>query len=121
VKIKVYVIDFETPRGLRKTIAYAAPLAVILGVATLVLATPQQWNTGQTLQASDLNKLAVLTNGSSKYSVGATASADRMTVAGASAVAGHARRAKPAGEVALQTCAAVRHANSISRRSISVV
>ncbi len=66
MKIKVYVIDFETPRWLRKVIAYGAPLAVILGAATLVLATPQQWSTGQTLQASELNKLAVLTNGSSK-------------------------------------------------------
>jgi hypothetical protein len=73
VKIKVYVIDCETPRWLRKTIACAVPLAVVLGAATLVLATPQQWTAGQTLQAIDLNKLSVVTNGSSKYSVGATA------------------------------------------------
>jgi hypothetical protein len=72
VKIKVVVIDFETPRWARKLAAFAVPLVIVLGLATVVFATPHQWKTSDTLQADDLNGLNVVTKGGVKYSVGAT-------------------------------------------------
>jgi hypothetical protein len=72
VKIKLVVIDFETPRWARKLAAFAVPLVVVLGLATVVFATPHQWKTSDTLQADDLNGLNVVTKGGVKYSVGAT-------------------------------------------------
>jgi hypothetical protein len=38
----------------------------------IVLASPQQWTTGQPLTATDINKLAVISNGTTQQSVGAT-------------------------------------------------
>jgi hypothetical protein len=72
MKIKVMVIDFETPRWLRKTIAYAVPMIGVLVAAGLAFAAPHQWNTNDPLKASDLNGLNVVANGTSRYSVGAT-------------------------------------------------
>lgn len=72
MKIKIIVLDFETPKWLRKAIAYGAPIVGVLVVAGIALAAPHQWKTNDPLAATDLNGLNVLTNGSTHYSVGAT-------------------------------------------------
>jgi hypothetical protein len=72
MKIKIVLIDFETPKWLRKTIAYGAPVIGVLIVGGLALAAPHQWNTNDPLKASDLNGLNVATVGTVRYSVGAT-------------------------------------------------
>jgi hypothetical protein len=73
VKIKVVVIDFETPRWARKLAAFGVSLVVVLGLATVGFATPHKWSSNDTLQADDLNGLNVVTKSGGKYSVGATA------------------------------------------------
>jgi hypothetical protein len=72
VKIKIIVLDFETPKWLRKAIAYGAPIVGVLAVAGIALAAPHHWSTNDPLTATDLNGLNVLTNGSTQYSIGAT-------------------------------------------------
>jgi hypothetical protein len=73
VKIKVYVIDFETPRWVRKGLAYGVPLIVVLGVAAVVVAAPVQWSTSETLTATKMNAITVITTDAGvSYSVGAT-------------------------------------------------
>lgn len=72
MKIKVYVIDFETPRWVRKTLAYVVPAIVVLGVAAVVIAAPVQWGASETLTQAKMNAITVVTNGSVSYSVGAT-------------------------------------------------
>jgi len=71
MKLKVVVVDLETPAWLRKTLAVAAPLVGILA-SGVVFASPKQWTTGQALTAQDLNALSVVTKGATQYSVGAT-------------------------------------------------
>ena len=72
MKIKIIVLDFETPKWLRKAIAYGAPIVGVLVVAGIALAAPHTWNTNDPLTAVDLNGLNRVTHGSTSYSVGAT-------------------------------------------------
>lgn len=72
MKIRVYVIDFETPRWLRRTIAWGVPLLAILGAASWVLASPTKFSAGQVLSHSALQTLNIATSGNARYSVGAT-------------------------------------------------
>jgi hypothetical protein len=72
VKIKIIVLDFETPKWLRKAIAYGAPIVGILVVGGIALATPHQWKSGDPLKSTDLNGLNRATNGTVSSSVGAT-------------------------------------------------
>jgi len=56
MKLKVYVIDFETPRWVRRLVAYVAPVVLVLGVAAIALAgNLVTWTDGQPLKAADLN------------------------------------------------------------------
>src|SRR5262249_8654816 len=72
MKIKVYVVDFETPKWVRKSLAYGLPILVILGVATAVVAMPHTFNTLETLSADNLNALNTIKADGGTYSVGAT-------------------------------------------------
>jgi hypothetical protein len=73
MKIKVYVIDFETPRWMRRVVAFVAPFVLVAGAVTVVVAAPQQWKTNDPLTAADLNKLSVFVGPTgARYSVGAT-------------------------------------------------
>jgi hypothetical protein len=72
VRLKVYVVDFETPKWLRRALAFGVPIVVIAFAVTVVIAAPQQWQTNDVLQASALNSLSVVTSNGSRYSVGAT-------------------------------------------------
>jgi hypothetical protein len=55
MKLKVYVIDFETPRWLRKLVAYAVPALMVSGVG-VAMALPVDFTAkgGQALKAADL-------------------------------------------------------------------
>jgi hypothetical protein len=73
MKIKVYVIDFETPRWARRLVAFAAPAVVLFGLAAVVIAAPTQFTSGAPLTHEALQSLnTVTTNAGAKYSVGAT-------------------------------------------------
>lgn len=72
MKIRVYVIDLETPRWLRRAIAWAVPLLAIVGGGTWVLASPTKFSQGQVLSHAALQSLNIATNGNAHYSVGAT-------------------------------------------------
>jgi hypothetical protein len=72
VKIKIILLDFETPKWLRKTIAYGAPLVGILVMGGIALATPHTWKMNDQLKSTDLNGLNQATNGTESSSVGAT-------------------------------------------------
>jgi hypothetical protein len=72
MKIKVYVVDFETPRWIRKGLAYGVPVMVVLGVATVVIASPVQWGASETLTQAKMNAITVLDVGGVQYSAGPT-------------------------------------------------
>jgi len=56
MKLKVYVVDFETPRWVRRVVAYVAPAVLVLGVAAIALAgNLVTWTDGQPLKSADLN------------------------------------------------------------------
>jgi hypothetical protein len=72
MKVKVYVIQFEPPRWVRRLALLGLPIAV-LGIATVVLATPPHtFQTGEVLKATDLNSINILRSGGKSYSVGTT-------------------------------------------------
>ncbi len=71
MKLKLVVVDIETPAWLKKTLRVAAPIAAI-AVSGVVIATPKKWNTGDPLTAVDLNHLTVMTAKCVAYSIGAT-------------------------------------------------
>ncbi|MFO0755802.1 MAG: hypothetical protein U0359_04895 [Byssovorax sp.] len=54
MKINVYTFDFETPRWLRKTIAYAAPIALVCGIGIAYADVPHHFQSGEVLKAADL-------------------------------------------------------------------
>lgn len=73
MRIKVYVIDVETPRWMRKVAAYGLPLAALVGIAAVVRAAPVQWGASETLTQAKMNAITVLTaDAGVSYSVGPT-------------------------------------------------
>jgi hypothetical protein len=73
MKIRVYVVDFESPRWLRRVLSFVAAPLLVAALVTIVAAAPQQWKTNDPLTAGDLNKLSVVTTAAgTRYSVGAT-------------------------------------------------
>jgi hypothetical protein len=57
MKLKVYVIDFETPRWLRKLAAWVAPMCFVLGGGVVLAAPPtlHTWAPSDPLKSTDLN------------------------------------------------------------------
>jgi hypothetical protein len=55
MKINVYTIDLETPRWLRKAIAYVAPVVLVCGAGIAYAKVPHTFQSHQVLTASDLN------------------------------------------------------------------
>ncbi|MBI4954635.1 MAG: hypothetical protein HY908_21600 [Myxococcales bacterium] len=63
MRIKVYALDFETPRWLRRTLAYALPFALVCGVGVVYASVPHTFTAGETLTAADLNANFVALDG----------------------------------------------------------
>ena len=64
-------IDLEVPEWVKKTLRIVVPVAAV-AVAGAVIAAPKQWTPGEPLKSLDLNGLSVLTNGTTRFSVGPT-------------------------------------------------
>jgi hypothetical protein len=57
MKLKVYVIDFETPRWIRKLGAWVVPMCFVLGGGAVLAAPPtlHTWTASDLLKSTDLN------------------------------------------------------------------
>jgi hypothetical protein len=55
MKIRVYTVDFETPRWLRKAIAHVVPLALVCAAGVAWAKVPKVFQANEVLTAADLN------------------------------------------------------------------